>query len=80
MPFYGDKYKPRISGPIKNKNFYCIVDTGSAVTYMNINSFVMAFRKPLKINEKYKIDIFIKRRKCIHTIKLGMNSVKIFSA
>jgi hypothetical protein len=69
-PFYGDKYKPRISGTIKNKNFYCIVDTGSAVTYMNINSFVMAFRKPLKINEKCKIDIFIKRRKCTHTIKI----------
>jgi hypothetical protein len=52
MPFYGDKSKPRISGNINNKNVYWIIDTGSVVTCMNINSFETAFGKTLKINEK----------------------------
>jgi hypothetical protein len=61
MPFYGDKSKPKIMGNIKNKNFYWIIDTGSAVTCMNINAFEMAFCKTHQINETCKIDIFIKK-------------------
>jgi hypothetical protein len=67
-PFYGDKNKPKIMGTINTKNFYWIIDTGSHVTCMNINSFEMAFGKTLKINKKCKIDIFIKKRKCTHNI------------
>jgi hypothetical protein len=68
MPFYGDKAKPRISGQVENKNFSWVINTGSAVTCMNINSFKMAFGKTLLINKKYKIDIFIKKRKCTHMV------------
>jgi hypothetical protein len=68
MPFYGDKAKTRISGWIENMIFSWVFNTGSAVTCMNINSFEMAFGKTLLINEKDKIDIFIKRRKCTHTV------------
>jgi hypothetical protein len=45
-----------------------MIDTGSAVTCMNINSIKMAFGRTLQINEKCKIDIFIKGRKCNHTV------------
>jgi hypothetical protein len=69
-PFYGDKNKAKITGSVKNKNFYWIIDTGSAVTCMNINSFNTTFGKSLRINENCKIDIFIKKRKCIHNIKI----------
>ncbi len=67
-PFYGDKSKPRISGRVESKNFSWVIDTGSAVTCMNINSFETAFGRTLKINEKHKINIFIKKRKCTHTV------------
>jgi hypothetical protein len=68
MPFYGDKNKPRILGRVESKNFSWVIDTGSAVTCMNINSFKMAFGKTLNINEKCKVNIFIKKRKCTHTV------------
>jgi hypothetical protein len=68
MPFYWDKTKPRVSGKVASKNFSWVIDTGSAVTCMNINSFEMAFGKTLRINKKYKIYIFIKKRKCTHTM------------
>jgi hypothetical protein len=51
-PFYGDKSKPRISGRVESKNLSWVIDTGSAVTCMNINSFKTAFGKTLKINER----------------------------
>jgi hypothetical protein len=35
---------------------------------VNINSFKTAFRKTLPIGESFKIDIFIKRRKCTQTV------------
>jgi len=70
MPFYGDKSKSRISGTINTKKFSWVIDTGSAVTYMNINSFEMAFGKTAKLNKKCKIDIFRKRRKCTHMIQI----------
>ncbi len=69
-PFYGDKSKPKILGTINGKTFYWNIDTGSAVTCMNINSFETAFGKKLKIQAKYKIDIFIKKRKCSHTVQI----------
>ncbi len=64
-PFYGDK-KPKILGEINGKTFYWNIDTGSVVTCMNINSFEMAFRKKTIGQEKYKMDIFIKRG-CVPT-------------
>jgi len=68
MPFYGDKNKPRILERVESKNFSWVIDTGSAVTCMNINSFKMAIGKTLNINEKCKVNIFIKKRKCTHTV------------
>jgi hypothetical protein len=55
--FNGDKTKPRILGCTGSKNFYWVLDFGSAVTCMNINSFETAFGKTLQIEENFKIDI-----------------------
>jgi hypothetical protein len=63
MPFYWDKAKPGISRSTGNKTFSWVLDTGSAVTCMNIYSFEMGFGKILPNGERYKIDLFIKRRK-----------------
>ncbi len=60
-PFYGDNFKPKVLGTIKGKTFYWNIDTGSAVTCMNINAFETAFGKKTKTKERHKIDIFIKR-------------------
>jgi hypothetical protein len=68
-PFYGDKNKPKILGTVKNKTFYWNINTGSAVTCININSFETAFGKKIKKQEKYKIDIFLKRR-CSHIMQI----------
>jgi hypothetical protein len=71
--FYGDKSKPKILGTIKGKTFYWNIDTGSAVTCMNINSFETAFGKKMNTQDKqerYKIDIFIKNRKCSHIVQI----------
>jgi hypothetical protein len=70
MPFYKDKSKPKILGTVNNKTFYWNIDTGSAVTCININSFQTAFSKKLKIKENCKIDIFIKKRKFSHTVQI----------
>jgi hypothetical protein len=67
-PFYGGKAKPRISGGTGNKNFSWVLDTGTVVTCMNINSFETAFGRILPMGESFKIDIFIKGRKCTHTV------------
>jgi hypothetical protein len=69
-PFYGDKSKPKILGTVNDKTFYWNIDTGSVVTCMNINSFKMAFGKRLQMQENYKIDIFIKKRKCSHMVQI----------
>jgi hypothetical protein len=66
-PFYGDQNKPRILGRVESKNLSWVIDTGSAVTCMNINSFKISFGKTFKINEKCKVGIFIKKRKYTHT-------------
>ncbi len=71
-PFYGDNNKTRILGTVNGKTFYWKIDTGSAaVTCMNINSFEMAFGKKKEGQEKYKMDLFIKKRKCSHTMKIS---------
>jgi hypothetical protein len=84
--FNGDKVKTRISGHTGGKNFSWVLDTGSAVTYININSFEMAFGKTLSIEESCKIDILIKGRKCTQTVVikdefseniLGVNFIQI---
>jgi hypothetical protein len=38
---------------------------------MNINSFETAFGKKKEGQEKYKIDLFIKKRKCSHTVQIS---------
>jgi hypothetical protein len=71
MPFYGDKNPTKILGMVNGKTFYWKIDTGSAVTCMNINAFKTAFGKKKEGQEKYKIDIFIKKRKCSHTMQVS---------
>jgi hypothetical protein len=60
---------------LMGKNFYWKIDTGSAVTCMNINAFEMAFGKAKEKNQKeFKTDIFIRKRKCTHTVKIADES------
>jgi hypothetical protein len=70
-PFYGDNNKTKVLGTVNGKLFYWKIDTGSAVTCMNINSFETAFGKKKEGQEKYKIDIFIKKRKCSHAVQIS---------
>jgi hypothetical protein len=70
-PFYGDNNKTKILGTVNGKTFYWKIDTGSAVTCMNINSFEMAFGKKKEVQKEYKTDIFIKKRKCSHTVQIS---------
>jgi hypothetical protein len=57
------------------KNFYWKIDTGSAVTCMNINAFETAFGKTKEKNLKeFKTDIFIRKRKCTHTVQIADES------
>ncbi len=63
MLFNGDHKDTKIIGTVNGKNFYWKIDTGSAVTYMNINTFEMAFGKTKEKNIKEcKTDIFIRNR------------------
>jgi hypothetical protein len=71
MPFYGDNNNTKVLGTVNGKTFYWKKDTGSAVTCMNINSFKMAFGKKKERQEEYKTDIFIKKRKCSHTVQIS---------
>jgi hypothetical protein len=67
MLFNGDNKETKITGTVNGKNFYWKIDTGSAVTCMNINAFEMAFGKTKEKNQKdFKTDIFIKKRS-VHT-------------
>jgi hypothetical protein len=70
-PFYEDHKKTKILGTVNGKTIYWNIDTGSAVTCMNINSFKMAFGKKKEEQKDYKIDIFIKKRKCSHTVEIS---------
>jgi hypothetical protein len=45
LPFSGDNNKTKVLGTVNGKTFYWKIDTGSAVTCMNINSFETAFGK-----------------------------------
>ncbi len=70
MPFYGDTSKPKVTGCTQGKTFLWVPDTGSAVTCMNRHSFETAYGKKPKTatgqNECYKIELWIKGRKCTH--------------
>ena len=75
--FNGDHKNTKITGTVNEKNVYWKMDTGSAVTCMNINAFKAAFGKT---KERYltdfKTDIFIKKRKCTHTVQIADESSK----
>jgi len=71
MPFYGDNNNTKVLGTVNGKTFYWKIDTGSAVTCMNINSFETAFGKKKEGQQECKTDIFIKKRKCSHTIQIS---------
>src|SRR5579875_1499774 len=66
--FNGDHKDTKIIGTVKGKNFYWKIDTGSAVTCMNINTFETAFGKMRDKAKECKTDIFIKNRRCTHTV------------
>jgi hypothetical protein len=75
MLFNGDHQDTKIIGTVNGKNFYWKIDTGSAVTCMNINAFETAFGKTKEKNIKEcKTDIFIRNRKCTHTVKIADES------
>ncbi len=62
-------------GRTRSKTFLWVLsDTGSAVTCMNRPSLETAFGKKLKTatdqKECYKIEVWIKGRKCTHTVKI----------
>ena len=75
--FNGDHKNTKITGTVNGKNLYWKIDTGSAVTCMNINAFEAAFGKT---KERYltdfKTDIFIKKRKCTNTVQIADESSK----
>jgi hypothetical protein len=48
-PFYGDHKDTKIIGTVNLKKFYWKIDTGSAVTCMNINAFETAFGKKKEV-------------------------------
>jgi hypothetical protein len=56
---------------VNGKTFYWKIDTGTVVTCMNINAFKMAFGKKKEGQDKYKIVLFIKKRKCSHTVQVS---------
>ncbi len=65
--FNGVHKDTKIIGTVNGKNFYWKIDTGSAVTCMNINAFETAFGKTKDRNLKdFKTDIFTKRGS-VHT-------------
>jgi hypothetical protein len=73
--FNGENKDTKIIGTDNGKNFYWKIDTGSAVTCMNINAFETAFgeTKEKKLKE-FKTDIFIRKRKCAHTVQIADES------
>jgi RNase H-like domain found in reverse transcriptase len=73
--FNGDHKDTKIIGTGNGKNFYWKIDTGSAVTCMNINAFETAFGKTKERNlNDFKTDIFIRKRKCTHTVQIAGKS------
>jgi hypothetical protein len=67
--FNGDNKDTKIIGTVNEKNFYWKINTGSVVTCMNINAFETAFRKKKEDKQKeFRTDIFVKKRKCSHTV------------
>jgi hypothetical protein len=75
MLFNGDHKDTKIIGTVNGRSFYWKIDTGSAVTCMNIHAFETAFGKPKERNLKdFKKDIFIKKEE-VYTH--GANSRRI---
>ncbi len=73
--FNGDHKNTTVTGTVNRKNFYWKIDTGSAVTCMNINAFKAAFGKTKEGRQKeFKTDIFIKNRKCTHMVRIANES------
>jgi hypothetical protein len=73
--FNGDNKNTAVRGTVNGKNFHWKIDTGSAVTCMNINAFEAAFGKTKKERQKeFKTDIFVKNRKCTHTVQIADKS------
>ncbi len=59
--FNGDHKNTTVTGTVNGKNFYWKIDTGSAVTCMNINAFEAALGKTKEEQQKeFKTDIFVK--------------------
>jgi hypothetical protein len=75
MLFNGENKDTKIIGTVNGKNFYWKIDTGCAVTCMNINAFETAFGKTReKTLKEFKTDIFIRKRKCAHTVQIADES------
>ncbi len=62
MLFNGDHKNTTIIGTVNGKMFYWKIDTGSAVTCININAFETAFGKIKEQRKKeFRTDIFYKK-------------------
>jgi hypothetical protein len=73
--FNGDNKNTTVTGTVNGKNFYWKIDTGSAVTCMNINAFEAAFGKTkVKRQKEFKTDIFVKNRRCTYTVQIADES------
>jgi hypothetical protein len=73
--FNGDHKDTKIISTVNENNFYWKIDTGSVVTCMNINAFEAAFGNTKGKNLKeFRTDIFIRNRKCTHTVKIANES------
>jgi hypothetical protein len=65
----------RLSVQLMGKTCIGKLMQGSAVTCMNINTFEAAFGKTMEENLRdFKTDIFIKKRKCTHTVQIADES------
>ncbi len=70
--FNGDQKDTKIIGTVNGKNFYWKIDTGFAVTCMNLNAFETAFgKKKVDEQKEFRTDNFIKKRKCSHTVQIS---------
>jgi hypothetical protein len=73
----GTTKKLKLQAQLMGKNFYWKIDTGSAVTCMNINAFETAFGKSKEKKQKhFKTDIFIKKE--VYTVSIPFISPFIF--
>ncbi len=76
MTLFNEDHKDTtITGTVNGKTFYWKINTRSAVTCMNINTFETAFRKKKEDKQTdFRTDIFIRKKRCSHTVQISNES------